>query len=275
MPYTVSHTVRDGIERVVYTPRDRHFATPIVLQHGMWHGAWCWRPWQELLAEWGWESHAHSLPGHGRSPERRPIRWCTLQYYYEFLSDEILRHERPPVLMGHSMGGALTQWYLKYGRPLAAAVLVAPWPSRTTMTRTLGTNLLRLDPVGVLLYAATLSATPMVRNPRRAAACFITEGAIISPEELHARLGPESGWVLLQYQPPFWEPARPETISFPLLWLAAGADAVLPERVERPSAAYYGADYVVVEGAGHDLMLERSYAETARTIHDWLAARVE
>lgn len=33
------------------------------------------------------------------------------------------------MLIGHSMGGALTQWYLKYGRSLPAAVLVAPWPS--------------------------------------------------------------------------------------------------------------------------------------------------
>ena len=39
MSYTVSYTVQDGIERVVYTPEERRFATPLVLQHGMWHGA--------------------------------------------------------------------------------------------------------------------------------------------------------------------------------------------------------------------------------------------
>ncbi len=275
MAYTVSHTVRDGIERVVYTPDERRFATPLVLQHGMWHGAWCWQPWQALLAEWGWESHAHSLPGHGRSPEQRPIRWCTLQYYYEFLNDEILRQERPPVLIGHSMGGALTQWYLKYGRSLPAAVLVAPWTSHDMMTRTLGEVQWNLDPLGWLLCLATLSATPMVRNPQSAAACFITEGAILSPNELHARLGPESLLVLMQYTPPFWRPASPEAIATPLLWIAGEADAVLPERVERRSATYYGAEYHVVKGAGHDLMLERSYTETARMIHDWLAERVE
>lgn len=275
MSYTVSHTITDGIERIVYTPRQRRFATPIVLQHGMWHGAWCWQPWQALLAEWGWESHAHSLPGHGRSPTRRPTRWCTLQYYYEFLNDEILRHVQKPVLIGHSMGGALTQWYLKYGRPLPAAVLVAPWASHDMLTLTLGKHIWRLDPVGLLISLATLSATPMVRSPRHAAACFIAEGAIMSPNELHARLGPESGLVLLQYTPPFWKPAAPDTISTPLLWLAGGADAVIPERVSRLSAAYYNAEYHVAAGAGHDLMLECSTAETAHAIHGWLAARVE
>jgi pimeloyl-ACP methyl ester carboxylesterase len=205
---------------------------------------------------------------------QRPIRWCTLQYYYEFLNAEILRQARPPVLVGHSMGGALTQWHLKYGRPLPAAVLVAPWSSHDMMTRTLGETQWRLDPLGCLFCLLTLSATPMVRSPQHAAAAFISQGALLSPNELHARLGPESLLVLMQYQPPFWEPARPETLTTRLLWLAGGADAVIPERVERRSAAYYGAEYVVVEGTGHDLMLERSGRSTAEQIHAWLAERV-
>src|SRR5262245_60882064 len=77
MPYNVTHTIEGGIERVVYRPDQPRFSTPILMQHGMWHGAWCWRYWQELLAEWGWESHAFSLPGHAGSPVQRPIRWCT------------------------------------------------------------------------------------------------------------------------------------------------------------------------------------------------------
>jgi pimeloyl-ACP methyl ester carboxylesterase len=274
MPYRVTHTVENGIERIVYSPENRRFETPIVMQHGMWHGAWCWQAWQALLAEWGWESHAHSLPGHGRSPMQRPIRWCTLQYYYEFLNHEVRRMERPPVLMGHSMGGALTQWWLKHGPALPAAVLVAPWTAHNMQTPALMYTVARLDPIGVLQAYCSLSATPLVRNPRRAAACFISAGAIISPNELHARLGPESGLVLLQYQPPWWTPARREDVKMPLLWLAGGADAVIPERLSRLSAAYYGADYIIAPEAGHDIMLEKSYTESARSIHDWLAERV-
>jgi len=54
--YDVQHTVENGIERVIYTPRQRRFETPILMQHGMWHSAWCWQHWQELFAEWGWEN---------------------------------------------------------------------------------------------------------------------------------------------------------------------------------------------------------------------------
>jgi pimeloyl-ACP methyl ester carboxylesterase len=236
------------------------------MQHGMWHGAWCWQPWQELFAKWGWETHAHSLPGHGSSPVQRPIRWATLGYYFEFLKAEIDRLPRRPVLMGHSMGGALTQWYLKYGGALPAAVLVAPWTSHNMLP-----SMLRSawrDPLGVLLCGVTLTSTPAIRNPARAAEMFIHAEALYSPEELHARLGPESFLVLAQYNPLFWSPA-PRT-SVPLLWLAGGADTAISEPESRRSAAHYQAEYVAVPEAGHNLMMEKSYLETAETVHKWL-----
>lgn len=103
--YTVEHVIEDGIERITYTPQTPKFRTPILMAHGMWHGAWCWQQWQALFADWGWTSVAYSLPGHGHSPEQRPIPECTLDYYVSFLRDEVARFTRPPILMGHSMGG--------------------------------------------------------------------------------------------------------------------------------------------------------------------------
>jgi len=103
--YVRTNTVEDGIEPIVYVPKNRRFDTPIVMQHGMWHGAWCWQLWQELFAGWGWETHAHSLPGHAGSVVQRPIARCTLDYYLAFLKAEVERLPRRPVLMGHSMGG--------------------------------------------------------------------------------------------------------------------------------------------------------------------------
>jgi pimeloyl-ACP methyl ester carboxylesterase len=270
MTYTISHTVQDGIERIVYAPEVKRFETPILMQHGMFHGAWCWQFWQELFAEWGWESMAISLPGHGQSPVQRPIRWCTLGYYLKFLAAEIERLQQRtfqrPILIGHSMGGALTQWVLKYVGDLPAAVLVAPWTSHNMLGPAF--RFFRLDPIGFLLCILTLTTTPIVRTPQRAARMFITEGALITPEELHAQLGPESLWVVLQYNPLLWSPAK--HTGTPMLWLAGGSDVLISEPEERRSAAHYGADYMVVDSAGHNLMMERSYRQTAETIRDWL-----
>ncbi len=267
MTYTIASTIEDGIERIVYRPDRRRFATPIVLQHGMWHGAWCWQPWQALLAEWGWESHAHSLPGHGSSPVQRPIRWCTLQYYYEFLNAEIRRHTRPPILFGHSMGGALCHWWLKYGPPLPAIVMVAPWAHDSMEYVPL--HSLPIDALGQILSFLTLSATPAIRTPEIAFRWFLTEGALMSAQELYARLGPESGLVLLQYAPHFgWSPAR--QAHSPTLIVGAEADLAIPVQYQRAAAKYYSCDYIEVPEAGHDLMLEKSYRTTAQQIHEWL-----
>jgi pimeloyl-ACP methyl ester carboxylesterase len=265
--YVMRHTVEDGIERITYIPKVRQHATPILMQHGMWHGAWTWQWWQPLFAEWGWESMAVSLPGHGASPVQRQIELCTLDYYLGFLRAEVNRFERPPVLMGHSMGGALTQWYLKYVGDLPAAVLVAPWVAHSSVQD--GTlRIMSIDPLVGLLTSLAWCATPWVRSPERAARLLTTTGAAISPEELYDRLGPESSLVVLQHNPPFWSP--PDDIRTPLLWVTGEKDATISVPGATRSAEFYQATHIIVPEAGHNLMMEQSYWETARSIVDWL-----
>jgi alpha-beta hydrolase superfamily lysophospholipase len=229
----------------------------------MWHAAWCWQHWQELFAIWGWKLMP-ATPGHGGSPvQRRPLG--ALNYYFEFL-----KRDRAPAaptrVAGTQHGHCIDAWYLKYGSGLPAAVLVAPWTSHN-MLPSIFRSVWR-DPLGAILCVSTLTSTPMARNPARAAEMFIHSDALYSPEELHARLGPESMWVLWQYNPLLWSPAK--RTSIPLLWLAGAADTVISEPESRRSAAHYQAEYVAVPGAGHNLMMEKGYRETAEMIHKWL-----
>jgi len=266
--YTISHTVMDGIERIVYTPKQLHHETPILMAHGMWHGAWCWEAWQKLFAEWGWESIAYSLPGHAKSPVQRPVWLCTYDYYLAFVRDEVDRLSRKPILMGHSMGGGLAQWYLRHiGDDLPAIVLVAPWTSHNAAAES-GPLFLKLDPLGLLRISLAWNARPFVNTPQRAARALITDNALLSPEELFARLGTESALVLMQHNPPFWHPV--ENIKTPMLLVAGEKDAVVPVEGLRWSAKHYHADFVVIPNAGHNLMMEKSYKETVQQINDWL-----
>ena len=269
--YSVSHTVMDGIERIVYTPKQRRHETPILMAHGMWHGAWCWEAWQKLFAEQGWESIAYSLPGHAKSPVQRPVWLCTYDYYLAFVHDEVDRLPRKPILMGHSMGGGLCQWYLRHiGDDLPAIILVAPWTSHNAAADSM-VLFLKLDPLGPLRVSLAWNARPFVGTPRRAARALITEGALLSPEELFARLGTESALVMMQHNPPFWHPA--ENVKTPMLLLAGEKDAVVGVEPLRRSAVHYHAEFVVVPNAGHNLMMEKSYKETAQQINDWLVKR--
>ena len=265
--YTITKTIQNGIEHITYVPNQKRYNTPILFQHGMWHGAWCWWLWQELFAEWGWESTSISLPGHGKSPTQRPLRFATLSYYLKFLKNTIDDMPSKPILMGHSMGGALTQWYLKHHEDLPASVLVAPWVSHSALKDSMF-RLMKLDFIGMTLGFCTLSATPWIRNPKAAAQKLISKNAVISPDDLYNKLGEESLVICWQHNPPFWFPAK--KVDTPLLWLAGELDAVIGEDAERRSAQHYGAEYHVIPEAGHNLMMEHNYEETAQLICNWL-----
>lgn len=267
--FTKTHVIKNGIERITYRPRKPAFKTPLLFQHGMWQGAWCWELWQTSLAELGWESHALSLPGHGRSPERRPVARCTLDYYLQFLKAEIERMPIRPILIGHSMGGALVQWYLRYvADDLPAVVLVAPWPAHSILRDGLW-PLITYDPLGILLMMLRWDATPLVRKaPNSAARFLVGPRAAVPLDDLKRRLGSESALILYQHNPPFWSP--PTAVRTPMLWIAGGNDPLLREPAQRRSAAWYEADYAVAAGARHNVMMEYNYAKTARRIHTWL-----
>lgn len=268
--FTVSQQIVDGIERVSYIPDHPKSDTEILFQHGMWHGAWCWREWQEIFAQNGWASHAISLPGHGASPARGSTRFATMGKYLDTLKTEIQSYKKPPILIGHSMGGALAQWYLKkVGDDLPAIVLVASWTSHSTWADGMIAHLKR-DPWGTLLVGLTLSTSPFIRNADKAASMLITEGALYSPDQLHAKLDAESALVLNQHNPPLWRPMKnPKT---PMLWVAAENDAVVSLSGAKKSAAFYGADFLSVPNTGHNMMMERSFRETALGIDNWLSA---
>lgn len=177
-----------------------------------------------------------------------------------------------PILIGHSMGGALTQWYLKKeADDLPATVLVAPWTSHSTWFDGMGLHIKR-DPLGIFLVGLTFSTDPLIRNAERSASMLITEDALYTKEELHSLLDKESAVVLNQHNPPFWKPKR--KIKTPMLWLGAESDAVISLKGARNSAAYYGAEFFFIKEAGHNLMMEKSYKDTAQKVSKWLAKTV-
>jgi pimeloyl-ACP methyl ester carboxylesterase len=269
--YTMEHTVEDGIERVIYRPTQPSRSTPILMQHGMWHGAWCWKPWQEVFAEWGWESHSYSLPGHSGSPTQRAISACTLSYYLGILWEEVNRFEKRPVFFGHSMGVGLGQWWLKkVSDDFPAMVWVAGWDARSLFLNMVF-RFIKKDPLLLPLVLLNWDASPLVRSPRHAHEILLSSSATIGQDEFHSNLSAESILPVYQHNPPFWKP--PERVHTPILWVAARQDFTISTASARKSAQVFGADYIEVDG-GHDLFFEANQRETAEKINNWLDAKV-
>ncbi len=264
MTYTIQREIHDGIERITYLPDEPIFQTPILFQHGAWHGAWCWQWWQELFAQWGWVNHAHSLPAHGESTPSVNIRFCTMNLYRDTLLREMDRCEQTPVVIGHSMGGAISQWMMKRRDDLPGVVLLASMPLRENVLR-----FFRMDLPGMLQSMLLLHGKPLVNTPEKAAALFISEGAMLDAEAMHAQLVPES--ILIVPQHMFWNPHKPNNV--PVLVVAAENDAIFSLAEQERLRDFYEADMQIIPNTAHNVMMEHSYREAAQGIHDWLVQR--
>ena len=76
-----------------------------VLIHGSWLGAWCWREVLPRLAARGHQFVAPDLPGHGK--DRTPPESVTFQDYVDCTLAAVHASQDAPILVGHSMGGAI------------------------------------------------------------------------------------------------------------------------------------------------------------------------
>jgi pimeloyl-ACP methyl ester carboxylesterase len=76
-----------------------------VLVHGAWHGAWCWEKVVPLLAARGHRVRAIDLPGHGDDPQ--PPGEVGWDDYLRRMGEVLEAAPEPPLLVGHSLGGAV------------------------------------------------------------------------------------------------------------------------------------------------------------------------
>lgn len=75
---------------------------PIILVHGAYHSAKCWQKVESILESKGIDVHSIDLPGHGQSDA--PL--TDIYGDAKALNTLITSMDAPPVLVGHSFGGA-------------------------------------------------------------------------------------------------------------------------------------------------------------------------
>jgi len=116
-----------NLELVANKPVTRNDSPPILLLHGMWHGAWCWEFFLDDFASLGYQAYAMSLSNHGNSPRVKMMNLLSINDYVKDLRSVVESLDEPPILIGHSMGGFIIQKYLEnYSAP--KAVLIASVP---------------------------------------------------------------------------------------------------------------------------------------------------
>lgn len=240
---------------------------PLLFVHGVCHGAWCWEEFfLPYFASKGWEAYAVSLRGHGSSAGHEQLDSFGLQDYVDDVLTAAAQIGTKPVVIGHSMGGGITQLTLRRApEKIAGAVLFASMPPGYLQPGE--EPPVAPQPAGLLatlhlLEGKTLSVEQVLSLP------FF--GGRITPAQA-ARYLPllqsESTTARADIQA-MNTTAGPAPV--PLLVMGSREDSLFSEIPVRRTAAHYGVDAIILDQGCHDLMLDPTWQISADALLDWL-----
>jgi pimeloyl-ACP methyl ester carboxylesterase len=255
------------LELLTREPETDAHPTSILFIHGALHGAWCWEEnFLPYFSSHGYTSHAMSLRGHGKSEGRDRLTWTSIKDYVDDVAQVVEGMDKPPILVGHSMGGHVVQKYLEM-HTAPAAVLMASVPRKGSLG--FNVHIARRHPV-IFLKASALGPYHVVSTPELVREMFFSSDADEDKvAECHSRLQNESRRAMLDMLIlDLPHPTRVKTT--PILVLAAADDKNFSVKEEENLASACGSRAGVFPHMAHDMMLEKGWRDVADRIINWL-----
>jgi pimeloyl-ACP methyl ester carboxylesterase len=275
MPFWMGrHAYRDepiALEIISRRPRKVRPGSPrLLFVHGICVGAWIWEEYfLPFFEEAGFEVHAVSLRGHGESGGRDRLSSWRIADYTEDLRCAVDRlGDGPIVVIGHSLGGAVVQDWLRTGGKAAGAALLAsvpPWGLAHSAWRMLFSSPDLLHQLARMSLFGTSAVNPSIMRRN----LFSDD----LPDEAYARFvrraHDESRYVGVELQG--WRPFAPSPWQAPPMLVLGGADDrfISPTGIHG-TASYYGTEAVILPRLAHVLMLDPRWEAAAQALLDWL-----
>lgn len=257
-----------NLELITRKPPGNGCPTPILFVHGAWHGAWCWdEHFLPYFAEHGFTVHALSFRNHGKSESIGQLRWKRGADYVADVAQIVRQIGKPPVLVGHSLGGYVVQKYLEK-RSVPAAVLLSSVPPRGALGATIRT--FRRHPWAFLKTNLQLRLWPIIGSPQLTHDAFFSESMPV--EQVNAYFTKMQDEAYLAYLDiVFLNLPRPKRVSKPPMLVLGGTDdAIFTPGEARATARTYNAEVEIFPNMAHDLMLESGWQAVANRIITWL-----
>jgi pimeloyl-ACP methyl ester carboxylesterase len=202
------------------------------------------------LAGRGHHCVALSLRGHGGSEGR--IRGSSIGDYVTDVQKVVSTLSGNPVIIGHSMGGFVTQHYLAGGHPARAAILVSPVPRRGAWGATF--RVARRHPWRFIKTNLTLDVGAVVETPEAALDFLVSRRLshdFIAPYMPRLERASYRVYIDLLLN-------RPDVRSVDIAALVIGGsdDGFFTEPEWADTARALGANLEILEGIGHQPMWE-------------------
>ncbi|GBC59419.1 alpha/beta hydrolase [Desulfonema ishimotonii] len=246
--------------------KDESSLPPLMFVHGAWHGAWCWKPLMDYLAEKGFDSYALDLPGHGTRKSECVVGHGIMDYVAEVESVINKLNIVKPILIGHSMGGIIVQKFLEKNEA-QSSVLIAPCPAMGG-SLWLPIKYSLHQPIDAIM--ATLGNKTAISSQKMCRRLFFDN---ISSEELEAHfemLCLESSKAIRQMVLPGFKLRASKITSIPVAVAAAGKDYFFEFERLQNWAEEYEYDFLPFPEAAHNLLSKPEKFGFGKAICKWL-----
>lgn len=263
--------------RIAATPEDTERTEcgkpPVMLIHGMWCRPHVWANFRNFYEERGYRVVTPRLRHHNMESGSRPhgdLGTTSLLHYAADLEAEIRALGDKPLVIGHSMGGLLTQ--MLAARDLVrACVLLAS--AHCAPLVTVSASVARI----FIRELTTPSFWNKLQKPSYAAMRWGVLNAFSEAEarDLYASLIPESGRSLFEIALWYFDRQRAalvdaNQVNCPLLFMTGEHDRITPARLAARMAGYFGerARFEKLPGHAHWLPSEPGWQRIAeRSLH--------
>jgi len=248
----------------------------IMMIHGMWGAGRFWNNYVDYFKRKGYECLSPTLPLHDENSNEASlssIGTTSLLEYVEFLEKEIRKMDKPPILVGHSMGGLLAQKLGALGLA-KKLVLIAPAPPS-------GINALKYSVIKS--FSNILMTWGFWRKPHRLTfeKSVYSMLHLMSAEEqkkVYDSFVFESGKAMFEIG--YWyvdskkvAKVNETEITCPVLVVSGAEDRITPVTVVRKVAKKYNATYKEFQNHAHWIVSEPDWEDVAGYIFDWLSLK--
>jgi pimeloyl-ACP methyl ester carboxylesterase len=252
----------------------------IVLVHGFWVTPRSWEHWIARYEQAGYRVLAPAYPGfevevEALNADPSPIEAVTAPGIVQRLEEVVGALDSPPILIGHSAGGAFVQILLDHGFGIAGVAI----------------NSAPTEGVRVMPPSQLKATFPVLRNPanRHRAVGFTHEQwhyaftNTFSEKESRALYEryhvPASGSIFWGSALANFRPGRQDTwvdygndARAPLLFISGSQDHLMPPKIQRSNAKHYKSDTITevqqFEGP-HLLTAKEGWEDVADEALDW------
>ena len=239
---------------VLSTPAKTQKLGSILFVHGICHGAWGWKRYQDYFSDNGYDAHALSLRGHGNSEGYERINDWGLDDYVDDVLGVISTLNERPVVVGHSMGGAVLQKLIARDQSkIKAGIFLAP----STAT---GSNLkwkLRTifkSPLKSLAFMSFLRGRKISAAQVKKSIFMNDRISLEDAETIKDKFCVESKKVIKELANPYVVDSS--DIKIPVAVIGSRDDLLFNATDLTETARHLGAELIVLDGLCHNLQVD-------------------